>query len=112
MSKEIYWYETVSGRQPFGEWLFGIKDQTVVQSILARLDRLINGNFGDVQSVGAGVSELRFHFGAGIRVYFALDGSHIILLLCAGDKSSQKKDIKNAKVYWQDYLRRNYESGS
>jgi putative component of toxin-antitoxin plasmid stabilization module len=28
----------------------------------------------------------------------------LILLLCGGDKSTHGRDIKKAKVFWQDYL--------
>ena len=111
MLKQIFWYETVEGKRPFGEWLLSLKDKNVRHRITIRLDRLIYGNFGDARQVGAGVSELRFHFGPGYRVYFGLDGEKIILLLSGGDKSSQGRDIQRAQQYWMDYLRRNYESG-
>lgn len=52
------------------------------------------------------MSILRLHFGSGYRIYYGEQGRKIILLLCAGDKSSQKKDIKLAKQYWQDYKMR------
>ena len=110
MFRQVVHYQTQDGKIPFQEWLLSLKDATIRNRILARIDRLLRGSFGDSKNIGNSVFELRFHFGAGIRVYFGLDGSHIILLLCAGDKSSQQKDIKNAKIYWRDYLRRNYES--
>jgi putative addiction module killer protein len=53
--------------------------------------------------VGNGVYELRIHFGPGFRVYFGLDGESIILLLCGGDKSTQKKDIEAAHKHWKEY---------
>lgn len=65
--------------------------------IASRLDRLAQGNAGDVQPVGEGISELRIHYGAGYRVYFQRRGEFIIVLLCGGDKSTQAKDIKTAK---------------
>lgn len=55
------------------------------------------GNFGDVEPVGNGVSEFRIHYGLGYRVYFAHKNNKIILLLYGGDKSSQQADIKKAK---------------
>lgn len=55
-----------------------------------------DGNFGDCQPVGSGVSELRIHYGAGYRVYFKRSGLEIVVLLVGGDKSTQPKDIKTA----------------
>ena len=65
--------------------------------IASRLDRLAQGHAGDVKPVGEGISELRIHYGPGYRVYFQKRGSAIIVLLCAGDKGSQAKDIETAK---------------
>ena len=65
--------------------------------IASRLDRLAQGHAGDVKPIGDGISELRIHYGPGYRVYFQKRGSAIIVLLCAGDKGSQAKDIKTAK---------------
>jgi putative addiction module killer protein len=52
-------------------------------------------------------NELRFFFGKGYRVYYAKESNVIVLLLCGGDKSTQQKDLNQAKVYWQDYQERN-----
>jgi putative addiction module killer protein len=79
------------------KWQAKLKDQRAKALIAARVFRLANGLPGDVKSVGQGVSELRIHFGAGYRVYFYQHGNELILLLCGGDKSSQKKDIEAAK---------------
>jgi putative addiction module killer protein len=61
-----------------------------------------NGNFGDCEPVGDGVSELKIHFGPGYRVYFGQDGNDVILLL-GGEKKAQSANIKTAKEYWKDY---------
>ena len=66
--------------------------------IAARLDRLASANPGDAQPVGEGVSELRIHYGPGYRVYFLQRGPVLIVLLCGGDKSSQEKDIAQARA--------------
>ncbi len=56
--------------------------------------------------VGEGIFELRIDYGANYRNYFGQEGNQIILLLCDGDKSTQKKDILKAKEYWYDYKNR------
>lgn len=65
--------------------------------IVARMLALQAGHFGDAKSLGDGVNELRIHVGAGYRVYYAINGEQIILLLCGGNKSTQDADIKRAK---------------
>jgi len=61
------------------------------------------GNFGDHRSVGRGVVELRIDFGPGYRLYVAPYGNEIIVLLCAGDKSTQDRDIMDAHGYWDEF---------
>ncbi len=80
----------------FHEWLTQLKDRAGRLRILKRIDRLANGNPGDVKPVGNGVSELRLDVGPGYRVYYIQDGEVLILLLCGGDKSTQQKDIDKA----------------
>ena len=64
--------------------------------VLARIDRLADGNPGDVKSVGAGVLEMRIDYGPGYRVYYVMRGRELIVLLAGGDKDSQPRDIKTA----------------
>jgi putative addiction module killer protein len=82
----------------FGAWIGGLRDLRAAARIDARIGRLRVGNFGDVKSVGDGVSELRVDFGPGYRVYFTRHGYKVVVLLCAGDKGSQARDIKRAKA--------------
>lgn len=103
MEYQLALYRRKDGREPYTEWLESISDTKTQDRIENRVDRMTLGNFGDHRGVGEGVLELRLHFGAGYRVYFAKDGDTIVVLLLGGDKSSQDKDIARAKEYWNDY---------
>ena len=81
----------------FARWLKSQRDAVARAKILVRIERLADGNPGDVAPVGEGVSELRVHHGPGYRVYFVRRGEEIVILLCGGDKSSQASDIAHAK---------------
>jgi putative addiction module killer protein len=81
----------------FSDWMANLRDHRARARIAARIDRLAFGNPGDIQPVGEGVSELRIHSGPGYRVYFVRRGETLIVLLCGGDKSTQRRDIKTAK---------------
>lgn len=91
------------GHKPFDQWFKGLRDQRAAARILVRLDRLENGLEGDSKPVGEGVKELRISEGKGYRVYYGWDGDTVIILLCGGDKASQKADINRAKKYWRQY---------
>lgn len=81
----------------FGKWLRALRDMRAKARIVARLESARLGNLGDVRSVGGGVSEMRVDVGAGYRVYFTRRQRVVLILLCGGDKSSQAKDIADAK---------------
>lgn len=102
-------YVQSNGFVPFNDWLESLRDRKARAVVRARINRVRLGNLGDCKSVGSGVRELRINFGSGYRVYFAQQGDTIIVLLLGGNKSSQNKDIKQAKLYWQDYKRRGNE---
>lgn len=80
----------------FHSWLGSLKDRRAMARIVDRLKRASNGNFGDVKSVGSGVSEMRIDYGPGYRVYFFRRGKELVVLLCGGDKKSQNSDIAAA----------------
>jgi putative addiction module killer protein len=82
----------------FAAWLKDLRDRQGRAKILARIDRLEEGNPGNTRSVGAGVVEMKIDFGPGYRVYFVQRGEAVIVLLCGGDKSTQDTDIRRAKV--------------
>ena len=82
----------------FVAWLDDLADSTVRGVVVARIKRLERGLMGDAEHVGEGVSELRIHFGAGWRLYFAQRDTKIVVLLIGGSKRTQKADIKRAKA--------------
>lgn len=95
-------YRTPSGSRPFREWLISLKGKKARAIVRVRINRLRQGNFGDCRHLGEGVYELRIHYGPGYRVYFGdVDGENVVLL-CGGDKGTQKRDIKRAKGYWRE----------
>lgn len=99
-------YETPRGKRPFESWIDKQKAQQAVAIIKLRLRRMALGNLGDSKSIGGGVYELRIDFGPGYRVYYGKVGRKVILLLCAGSKSTQAKDIKIAKEYLNEFQER------
>ena len=89
---------------PFVAWYRGL-DPSIRRRIAATLERMESGNLGDYRPLrnAPGIYERRLTFGGGIRIYFAWDGPTLIILLGAGDKSSQRQDIEAAKATWQGY---------
>jgi putative addiction module killer protein len=100
--RNVSTYVTPDGREPFQEWFLELKDRKVRSAILARLDRLLLGNFGDSRHLGEGLYELRIHLRAGYRVYLGEVDRETVLLLLGGTKRTQKRDIQKAKAYWQE----------
>lgn len=81
----------------FSAWMRGLRDAQGRAVIGRRIERMAAGNFGDHKAVGGGVSELRVPFGPGYRVYYTVRGRELVVLLCGGDKGSQRKDIARAR---------------
>ena len=81
----------------FREWFEHLDDERARERIAQRIVRLQSGLMGDVRPVGGGVSELRVDHGPGYRVYFVRRGRVLIILLCGGDKGSQRRDIARAR---------------
>ena len=89
---------TINTTNLFDEWLVGLRDIRARARIVNRIKNAESGNFGDCEPVGAGINEMRIHLGAGYRVYFVQRESVVYLLLCGGDKSTQKRDIARAEA--------------
>ena len=90
------------GKCPFEEWFSSLKDLSTRLRISARITRVQNGNLGDVRSIGAGIHEIRLDFGPGYRIYFALVGRVVIVLVAGGDKSTQDRDIQTSQRLWKE----------
>lgn len=100
---EIEYNEFSNGKSPINQRLERIGDKKTITRIIKDINKMEFGNFGDSQSVGGGVSELRLDYGPGYRVYYARAGRAKILILCVGDKSTQSADIEYAKRCLSQY---------
>ena len=87
----------------YKKWIKDLRDSQARARILARVDRLADGNPGDVMPIGEGCSEMRIDYGPGYRVYYKETGREIIIMLCGGDKRTQDRDIARAKEIARDY---------
>ena len=91
------------GRDVYMDWLEKLRDTTAKIAIVRRVARMEIGNFGEHKFCRDGVWELRIDVGAGYRVYYAIAGKKIVLLLCGGDKRMQDADIDRACEYWRNW---------
>ena len=106
-SYETKFYKTEQGETPFTQYLSKLRDMRAALKIATRINRAQTGNFGDHKSVGDGLWEMRIDYGPGYRVYYCFEGDRLVLLLCAGDKRTQPRDIETAGKYKADFERRN-----
>lgn len=102
----IFDYITSDGVNVFRKWLGSLNDAQAFTRIERRTLLLERGGFGDCKPLRDGVWELRIDHGPGYRVYYAMVEKKIVLLLCGGDKRTQKRDIDSAVTYFKDYKRR------
>ncbi|WP_119272920.1 type II toxin-antitoxin system RelE/ParE family toxin [Taklimakanibacter deserti] len=93
----------------FIDWLKSLKDRRAVARIAVRIDRFEAGNPGQVRDVGEGVSEMKIDYGPGYRVYYIRRDKVVYLLLCGGDKSTQSRDIAEAKRIAKEWRDENAE---
>lgn len=89
-------------KTPFIEWMNSLDKNTKIR-VQSRLTRLLENNFGDHKKIDNEISELRFKFGSGYRIYYTEIDSIIVLLINGGDKSTQSKDILKAKSILQEW---------
>ena len=103
---EIRHYLMRNQKDPFMEWRLQLRDTMARIAVDRRINRMELGNFGDHRFCRDGVWELRIDAGPGYRVYYAIAGAEVVLLLCGGDKRTQDADIDRACEYWIDWQAR------
>ncbi|EKN3442196.1 TPA: type II toxin-antitoxin system RelE/ParE family toxin [Yersinia enterocolitica] len=108
MKYEVKRYQDAQGKVPFTDWITKLrkKQRQAAAKIDIQIDRASAGNFGDYKAVREGVLEMKIDFGPGYRIYYAIDGKKIIILLYGGDKDKQDSDIDKAVKYLRDYKAR------
>jgi putative addiction module killer protein len=105
-SHQVHYYRATDRSVPFDEWFQALEDPIARYRVQARLKLLEFGQLGDWKWMGAGVYELRIHTGPGYRVYIGKSGLKTFIVLWAGLKRTQARDIARAQHYWADFLRR------
>ena len=102
---EVREYLDAKGNSPYAKWFNRLNAEAAAKVAIAKY-RMEQGNLSNAKRVGKGVLEFRINFGPGYRIYFAMDGNHLVIMLAGGTKKRQGTDIELAIKYWQDYKRR------
>ncbi len=106
--KKILFYTDPKGKCPFKDW-YKTLDNNIKARIDARLVHVLEGNYGDHKRIDTNISELRLHFGAGYRIYYTEINNTLVILLSAGNKKTQQKDINKAKIFYNEMKGYEYE---
>lgn len=101
--KEIIFYTNKNNKSPVKDWLKKL-DKSIRIKITSILVRLTEDNYGEHKKLDSNISELKFNFGSGYRIYYTEKDNIIIILLCAGDKKTQSKDIEKAKELYKELM--------
>ena len=81
-------------------------DVHAAAKVTTALERIVEGNLSNVETVGGGVLEYKVDFGPGYRIYFGREGDRLVILLAGGVKKRQREDVRQAKANWEDYRSR------
>lgn len=106
---EIREYVDAQGKNPYRDWFSNLKDPHGVARIQTTLDRITYGNLTSLKALKRypELFEIKFKgTGPGYRVYCAWEGSKLIIVLGAGIKKAQTKDIGKAWERWNEYKQR------
>jgi len=101
-------YIDASGRSPFTKWVRAL-NVLAAAKVATALERIADGNLSNVKTIGSGVLEYKIDFGPGYRIYFGRDGGRLVILLAGGTKKRQQRDIRQARLNWDDYRKRKTE---
>lgn len=101
--RRIVKYVTAGGVCPFDVWFDRLRNKRTQAIVAVRLNRVVQGNFGNSRNLGGRLWELKIDFGPGLRIYFGEDGDTVVVILCGGDKSTQSRDIEKARTLWREY---------
>lgn len=101
--KEIIFYTNKNNKSPVKDWLKKL-DKSIRIKITFRLVRLTEDNYWEHKKLDSNISELKFNFGSGYRIYYTEKDNIIIIMLCAGDKKTQSKDIEKAKELYKELM--------
>ncbi|MCY3941855.1 MAG: type II toxin-antitoxin system RelE/ParE family toxin [Gammaproteobacteria bacterium] len=88
---------SIGKTEAFEKWIRKLRDERARSRINIRLRRLSLGILGDARNMGGNLWELRIDYGPGYRVYYTRTGKKSLVLLCGGDKRSQKRDVEMAR---------------
>lgn len=104
---QVLHYLDSRGHDVYQDWIDQLRDITGRIAIQRRIDRVADtGNLGNNNFCQEGVWELKIDIGPGYRVYYAETKKTVVLLLCGGNKRTQKSDIIRAVKYRNDYQNR------
>lgn len=104
MEKDIKYYYAADNKCPYTQWRNGL-DASIQLRVDKRVDRLKDGAYGDHKKLQKSeLSELRLDFGAGYRIYYCDLDDTLILFFAGSNKKDQKKVIKQANEYFEDFM--------
>jgi len=104
---KILVYQTPAGKLPFSDWFQNLQksNKKAAQKIFDKINRALVGHPADMKALQGHRPLLELRVDA-YRVYCVIEGETLMILLCAGDKGSQKKEFRQAAKYWDEYRSR------